>query len=174
MSDCIRHSFCAVVLCCVSLSAFSQLRYKLWTQPPPHSNPFAKPISEFPLRTSPSYSIHRNFKYFVWLFCDPVTCGLLCPVSLTSIVRFSDLTNEFYRADCHSGNALYSHSRYAPFESLRGHWLSWLKFFVVLCSSSPCGGGLEYFHCNPANRRRRWKGNLVPGGITGSPCHWGI
>jgi hypothetical protein len=30
------------------------------------------------------------------------------------------------------------------------------------CSYSPCGG--------PAKRRRRWKGNPVPKGITGPPC----
>jgi hypothetical protein len=36
---------------------------------------------------------------------------------------------------------------------------------------SPRGGGLEYL---PASCRRRRKGNPVPGGITGSPCSWGI
>jgi hypothetical protein len=36
-----------------------------------------------------------------------------------------------------------------------------------------CGGGVEYLHCNPASRRRRRKGNPVPGGITGPPCSWG-
>jgi hypothetical protein len=37
-----------------------------------------------------------------------------------------------------------------------------------------CGGGAEYFHRSPASRRRRQKGNPVPGDITGSPCSWGI
>jgi hypothetical protein len=36
-----------------------------------------------------------------------------------------------------------------------------------------CGGGLEYPHRSPTNRRRRRKGNPVPGHITGPPCHWG-
>jgi hypothetical protein len=32
-----------------------------------------------------------------------------------------------------------------------------------------------YFRRNPGRRRRLWKGNPVPRGITGSPppCHWG-
>jgi hypothetical protein len=29
---------------------------------------------------------------------------------------------------------------------------------------NPCGSGLEYFHCSPASRKRRQKGNPVPGG----------
>jgi hypothetical protein len=37
----------------------------------------------------------------------------------------------------------------------------------------PCGGGVEYLHRSPASRRRRRKGNPVPGGITGPPCLWG-
>jgi hypothetical protein len=36
-----------------------------------------------------------------------------------------------------------------------------------------CGGGLEYLYRSPASRRRRRKGNPVPGGISGPPCHWG-
>jgi hypothetical protein len=40
--------------------------------------------------------------------------------------------------------------------------------------SSPCGGRLEYLHRSPATRRRRRKGNPVPGVITGVPCSWGI
>jgi hypothetical protein len=35
------------------------------------------------------------------------------------------------------------------------------------------GGGFEYLHRSPASRKRRRKGISVPGGITGSPCHWG-
>jgi hypothetical protein len=37
-----------------------------------------------------------------------------------------------------------------------------------------CGGGLQYLHRSPASRRRRRKGNPVPGGITGPPCSRGI
>jgi hypothetical protein len=36
------------------------------------------------------------------------------------------------------------------------------------------GGGVEYLHRCPASRRRHWKGNPVPGGITWPPCSWGI
>jgi hypothetical protein len=38
----------------------------------------------------------------------------------------------------------------------------------------PCGGGLEYLHRCPPSRKKRDKGNPVPGGITGPPCSWGI
>jgi hypothetical protein len=38
----------------------------------------------------------------------------------------------------------------------------------------PCGGGVEYPHRSSASRRRRRKGNPVPGGITWPPCSWGI
>jgi hypothetical protein len=38
---------------------------------------------------------------------------------------------------------------------------------------TPCGGGLEYLHRSPTSRKRRQKGNPVPGGITGPPCSWG-
>jgi hypothetical protein len=38
---------------------------------------------------------------------------------------------------------------------------------------TPCGGGLEYLHRCPASRKRRHKGNPVPGGITGPPCPGG-
>jgi hypothetical protein len=37
-----------------------------------------------------------------------------------------------------------------------------------------CGGGIECFHRSPASRKRRRKGNPVPGGISGPPCSWGI
>jgi hypothetical protein len=33
------------------------------------------------------------------------------------------------------------------------------------------GGGLEYLHCSHANQQEE---NPVPGGITGSPCSWGV
>jgi hypothetical protein len=39
--------------------------------------------------------------------------------------------------------------------------------------SSSCGGVFKYLHRSPASHRRRRKGNSVPGGITGTPCHWG-
>jgi hypothetical protein len=35
-------------------------------------------------------------------------------------------------------------------------------------------GGLQHLHHSPASRKRRCKGNLVPGGITGPPCSWEI
>jgi hypothetical protein len=37
-------------------------------------------------------------------------------------------------------------------------------------SSILCGGGFKYLHRSPASRRKRRKGNPVPGGITGPPC----
>jgi hypothetical protein len=36
-----------------------------------------------------------------------------------------------------------------------------------------CGGGVEYLHRSPASRRRRRKGNPVPGGITEPPFSGG-
>jgi hypothetical protein len=44
---------------------------------------------------------------------------------------------------------------------------------VYIRMSSTCRCGLEYLHRSPASRRRRRKGNPVPKGITGPPCHWG-
>jgi hypothetical protein len=35
------------------------------------------------------------------------------------------------------------------------------------------GTGLQYLHCSSVSRKRRRKGNPVPGGITGPPCSWG-
>jgi hypothetical protein len=32
--------------------------------------------------------------------------------------------------------------------------------------------GLKYLHHIPESRRRRLKGNPLPKGITGPPCHW--
>jgi hypothetical protein len=37
---------------------------------------------------------------------------------------------------------------------------------------SVCGDVFEHLHRSPGSRRRRRKGNPVPGGITGSPCSW--
>jgi hypothetical protein len=36
------------------------------------------------------------------------------------------------------------------------------------------GGGFEYHHRSLASRKKRRKGNPLPGAITGSPCSWGI
>jgi hypothetical protein len=38
---------------------------------------------------------------------------------------------------------------------------------------TPYGFGLEYLHRIPERCRMRWKGNSLPGSITGPPCHWG-
>jgi hypothetical protein len=51
--------------------------------------------------------------------------------------------------------------------------LSIFSLFPCIVYILPCGGALEYLHRSPASRRRRRKGNPVPGGITGPPCHWG-
>jgi hypothetical protein len=56
-------------------------------------------------------------------------------------------------------------------------WITDVRLFYSLFSetidnSVPCGGGLEYLHHSHVNRRRRWKGNPVPGGITGPLCYW--
>jgi hypothetical protein len=39
---------------------------------------------------------------------------------------------------------------------------------------SPRGSRFEYLYRSPASRRRRRKGNPVPGRISGPPCSWGI
>jgi hypothetical protein len=39
---------------------------------------------------------------------------------------------------------------------------------------SPRGGGIEYLHRSPANRRRRRNGDPVLEGINGPPCSWEI
>jgi hypothetical protein len=60
------------------------------------------------------------------------------------------------------------------------HWryimllVSDITLAAILLVGAPCGGGLEYLHRSPASRKRRQKGNPVPGGITGPPCSWGI
>jgi hypothetical protein len=41
-------------------------------------------------------------------------------------------------------------------------------------SETPRGGRFDYLHHSPASRRRRLKGNPVPGGITGPPFSGGI
>jgi hypothetical protein len=56
----------------------------------------------------------------------------------------------------------------------QGHNSTRILFFLDKeYRMSPCGVRLEYLHHSPASRRRRWKGNPLPGNITGSPCHWG-
>jgi hypothetical protein len=40
-------------------------------------------------------------------------------------------------------------------------------------SKIPCGGLLQYLHHSPASGRRWRKGNSLPRGNTGPPCHWG-
>jgi hypothetical protein len=44
---------------------------------------------------------------------------------------------------------------------------------VRALSREPYGGGVEYLHSSPASRRRRRKGNPVPGVITGHPVPGG-
>jgi hypothetical protein len=63
-------------------------------------------------------------------------------------------------------------------------WLwHWLHFgldhpipegYIYMVLSLQVMGGLEYLHRCPASRKRRRKGNPVPGGITGPPCSRGI
>jgi hypothetical protein len=50
----------------------------------------------------------------------------------------------------------------------------WLCSDMFWMREFPCGGGVQYLHRSPASRRRRRKGNPVPGGIIGLPCSWGI
>jgi hypothetical protein len=53
-------------------------------------------------------------------------------------------------------------------------WSNYFRSFkckgrrLGLLLANPCGGGLEYLHRNPASLKRRQKGNLVPGGISGT------
>jgi hypothetical protein len=46
--------------------------------------------------------------------------------------------------------------------------------FTIAYGLCRAGGGVEYLHSSPESRRRRSKGNPVPGYITGSPCSCGI
>jgi hypothetical protein len=46
--------------------------------------------------------------------------------------------------------------------------------YIYRDMSLQIGGGLEYLHRSLASRKRRCKGNPVPGGITAPPCSWGI
>jgi hypothetical protein len=45
-----------------------------------------------------------------------------------------------------------------------------VRFVPESRSAIPCGGGVEYLHRSPASRRRRRKGNPVPGDVTGPLC----
>jgi hypothetical protein len=49
---------------------------------------------------------------------------------------------------------------------------SYICWRVCHVTKEPCGGGFST--AVPASRKRRQKGNPVPGGITGPPCSWGI
>jgi hypothetical protein len=51
------------------------------------------------------------------------------------------------------------------------HWLFRSSNMLLLI---PGAGGFEYLHRSPASRRRRRKGNQLPGGIHGPPCSWRI
>jgi hypothetical protein len=53
-------------------------------------------------------------------------------------------------------------------------YITFLIVFIYIYMYDPCGGGLEYLHRSPASRKRRQKGNPVPGIITGPPCSRGI
>jgi hypothetical protein len=66
--------------------------------------------------------------------------------------------------------------------SVKEIWTTWtcssilqssVTFHLMITIKILFGGGLEYFHRSLASRRRRRKWNPVPGGITGSHCHWG-
>jgi hypothetical protein len=41
--------------------------------------------------------------------------------------------------------------------------------YLILNTRIPCGDGVEYLHRSRASRRRLWKRNPVPRGITGPP-----
>jgi hypothetical protein len=41
--------------------------------------------------------------------------------------------------------------------------VSYSQCAVKVKKRNPCGGGVQYFHRSPASRRRRRKGNAVPG-----------
>jgi hypothetical protein len=45
---------------------------------------------------------------------------------------------------------------------------------IIIYMNTPCGGGLEYLHRSIDSRRKRPKGNPVPGGVlvTVPPSHW--
>jgi hypothetical protein len=47
---------------------------------------------------------------------------------------------------------------------LRGPYRGFTLKAVGVTVQLPCGGGFEYLHRSPASRRRRRKGNPVPGG----------
>jgi hypothetical protein len=47
-------------------------------------------------------------------------------------------------------------------------------WFIYRLALVLCGGVVQNLHRSPARRRRRRKGNPVPGSITGPPCSWEI
>jgi hypothetical protein len=49
----------------------------------------------------------------------------------------------------------------------------YIYLFTYMHSIIPCGGGIQYLHRIHASRRRRRKGNPLPGGHNWATCHWG-
>jgi hypothetical protein len=47
------------------------------------------------------------------------------------------------------------------------YYLVYIEGYIYRDLSLHVGGGLEYLHRSPASRKRRHKGNAVPGGTTG-------
>jgi hypothetical protein len=45
---------------------------------------------------------------------------------------------------------------------------------IIFWTRSLCGGGFEYLHLSPENRRRRRKENPGPGSTTETPCSSGL
>jgi hypothetical protein len=48
------------------------------------------------------------------------------------------------------------------------------NIMTVQGQNTLCGGGFQYLHRSHESRRRRRKGNPVPGGITGPPYFWAV
>jgi hypothetical protein len=83
----------------------------------------------------------------------------------TTFLRYIISVNGTDRASSPSG----CHPRFV-FGKFRVH-ISARRQAVTI---NPCGGGFKYLYRSPASRRRRWKGNPVPGGVTGPPCSRGM
>jgi hypothetical protein len=64
--------------------------------------------------------------------------------------------------------------RWAPDAKTNWRTDCWSKCdFDFDSTADPRGGGLKYLHRSPESRKKRQKGNLVAGGITGSPLSEG-